>query len=342
MSFIAPTKRRHVVITGGAGFLGFHLSSAYLASDVATTILTRRMDSPRARQLATQGAHVVHCDLSKADELPRAEALPRGARFIHLAADVSVNGPGLWGANVEGTKRALELAQAIDASHVTVASSIEALGLASDAEGSLGEEAPCRPVSQYGMSKARAEEIAAAWTSSSGKPALILRIGNIYGPGSAWLLESALSGLVNPETVRHVWPQLRRRRFQPLYVADLVNGLTAAIDQDLTGLYHLTGEEAVTIEQYVDRLARLLGFAQELQYLNRTDPEPSPAPGAGAPDFAYVLMGDPAHPHRCYDNTKLRRAIGPYVRWSLARGLASTIQWYGTMRGWTADSPRAA
>ena len=61
-----------------------------------------------------------------------------------------------------------------------------------------------------------------------------------------------------------------------------------------------------------------------------------------APDFAYVLMGDPAHPHRCYDNSKLRRAIGPYVRWSLSRGLASTVQWYSATRGWGAAPPSNA
>lgn len=337
-----PVKRQHVVITGGAGFIGSHLSSAFLAAGTQVTILTRNPGSHRAQQLARQGAHVVACDLSRPDGLPCRDDLPHGQRFIHLAADVSVNGPKLWAANVEGTKRALDLAQEIDASHVTVASSIEALGLGSEAEGLLGEEASCRPVSQYGMSKARAEEVAGEWKSPSGTAALVLRIGNIYGPGSAWLLEPTLSALLNADLVRHAWPDLRHRRFQPLYVADLVNGMARAIDQNLTGLYHIAGEATITIEHYVETVARLLGLAGELKELNEPVSDVPPVSRSLAPDFAYVLMGDPAHPHRCYDNSKLRRAIGPYVRWSLSRGLASTVQWYSATRGWGAAPPSNA
>ncbi|HEX2056463.1 MAG TPA: NAD(P)-dependent oxidoreductase [Nitrospiraceae bacterium] len=342
MQITTPVKRTHIIMTGGAGFIGSHLSSIFLSKGADVTILTRHPEASRARQLARQGARVMACDLSRQDGLSCINDLPHGGRVIHLAADVSVNGAGLWAANVEGTKRALELARTLNASHVTVASSIEALGLGSDAEGPLSEEASCRPVSQYGMSKARAEELSAEWRSPSGKPALVLRIGNIYGPGSAWLLEPVLSALVNRDAVRHAWPELRGRRFQPLYVADLVNGMTRAIEQDLTGLYHITGEEPVTIAQYVHTVARLVGLAGAMMGWNEPVAGPSTVAGPLAPDFAYLLMGDPAHPHRCYDNGKLRRAIGPYARWSLARGLAATLKWYGTMRGWGPASASAA
>jgi nucleoside-diphosphate-sugar epimerase len=253
-----------------------------------------------------------------------------------LAADVSVNGPGLWVSNVEGTKRALDLAEAMQASHVTVASSIEAQGLTSDEEGPRREDALCRPVSEYGVSKVKTEQAASDWRPSSGKPALVLRIGNIYGPGSAWLLEPTLSLLLNHDAVRHAWPDLRRRRFQPLYVADLVNGMVRALEQDLTGLYNMTGEEPVTIEHYAGTVARLLGLTGALKALDQpasgsVTSKPLPA------DFAYMLMGNPAHPHRCYDNGKVRSAIGPYARWSLSRGLAATLQWYWTMRGLSAE-----
>jgi UDP-glucose 4-epimerase len=342
MQIISPTKQLSVVITGGAGFIGSHLSSAYLARGANVIVLTRHVESSRAQHLARQGVRMMPCDLSRADGMPSSQDLPRGARVIHLAADVSVNGPGLWASNVEGTKRALHLAQAIDAAHVTVASSIEAVGSGSDAEGALNEEAPCRPVSQYGMSKVRAEEIAAEWTSPSNKPALVLRIGNIYGPGSAWLLDPVLSVLLSRDTIGQAWAHLHAKRFQPLYVADLVNGLTRAIDQDLTGLYNITGEEPITIERYMEKVAGLLGMADHMRGLAASFSTPPPATRPLAPDFAYLLMGGSDHPHRCYDNGKLRRAIGSYARWSLSRGLAATLQWYCTMRGWGSVAANAS
>ncbi len=330
---IGRAKQRHVVITGGAGFIGSQLSAKFLAGGSKVTILTRHADSPNAQRLARQGATVIPCDLSRPDGVPAPSDLPRGRPFIHLAADVSVNGPGLWAANVEGTKRALDLARAIEASHVTVASSIEAQGLGSDEEGLLPEGMACRPVSDYGRSKLKAEEAAAEWGRATGMSLLVLRIGNIYGPGSAWLLEPTLLALLNHDSVRQAWPQLRRRRLQPLYVTDLVNGMARAIEGNLTGLYNITGEETVTIEDYVGKVAGLLDLTRELHALAEPAAAfPTPAPSLPA-DFAYVLMGDRLHCHRCYDNGKLRDAIGPYVGWPLSRGLASTLQWYWGTRG---------
>jgi UDP-glucose 4-epimerase len=326
-------RQHHVVITGGAGFIGSQLSAKFLASGSQVTILTRHTDSPNAQRLVRQGAKVLPCDLSRPDGIPAPSDLPRGQPFIHLAADVSVSAPGLWAANVDGTKRALDLARAIEASHVTVASSIEAQGLGSDEEGLLPEGMACRPVSDYGRSKMQAEEAATEWARATGMSLLVLRIGNIYGPGSAWLLEPTLLALLNHESVRPAWTQLRRRRLQPLYVTDLVNGMARAIEENLTGLYNMTGEETVTIEDYVGKVAGLLDLTRELNALAEPAPaSPAPVPSLPA-DFAYVLMGDQLHCHRCYDNSKLRDAIGPYVRWSLSRGLASTLQWYWGTRG---------
>lgn len=330
---IGRAERQHFVVTGGAGFIGSHLCSTLLASGAHVTILTRHAGSPRAQQLARQGARVLPCDLSRGDGLPALSVLPQGQPFIHLAADVSVNGPGLWAVNVDGTKRALDLAGAIQAAHVTVASSIEAQGLGSDEEGPLREEAVCRPVSDYGLSKIKAEEAVAEWQQASGKAVLVLRIGNIYGPGSGWLLEPTLLALLHHPSVQHAWTRLRRRRLQPLYVADLVNGMARAIDEGLTGLYNLTGEEAVTIEDYVGKVARLLDVTREVSALGEAASSSSAAPQSLPADFAYVLMGDSIHCHRCYDNSKLRDAIGPYARWSLTRGLASTLRWYCATRG---------
>jgi nucleoside-diphosphate-sugar epimerase len=210
------------------------------------------------------------------------------------------------------------------------ASSIEAQGLGADDEIPLREDAPCRPVSDYGRSKASAEQLVTAWAAATGRGALTLRIGNIYGPGSAWFLQPALLALLGATPIRHVWPQLRTRRFQPLYIDDLIDGLTRAVSQRLSGVYSITGEESVTIGGYFERLASLLGLVDALAAIE--------APGVGAdagangiaPDFAYVLMGGPERPHRSYDNRKLRGEIGEYARWSLSRGLAATLQWYDT------------
>jgi nucleoside-diphosphate-sugar epimerase len=327
MRLIRLTGAR-VLITGGAGFIGSHLSARLLATGARVTILTRHTQAPRAVHLAQQGATLIPCDLSSPALIPAPDKLPAADIFFHLAADVSVGSSQLKATNVDGTQRALDLAAALKIPYFVFTSSIEAQGLGSDQDIPLREEQPCRPASDYGVSKAQAEDLVATWGNASDRQALTLRVGNIYGPGSAWFLQPSLMALLGVMPLGHVWPNLQHRVFQPLYIEDLTEGILRAASQRLTGLYNLTGEEPVTVSGYLHMLASLTGMLDRLALIQ------APISGAErqaqpiAPEFAYFLMGTPERCHRSYDNTKLRSVIGAYARWSLSRGLASTLRWY--------------
>jgi UDP-glucose 4-epimerase len=320
---------RHVIITGGAGFIGSQISARFLKEKTRVTILTRNVSAPRATALAQQGCKVVACDLADEHRIPRPVTLDPADALFHFAADVSVSSPRLQAANVDGTSRAVALADALAIPYVVYASSIEAQGLGSESEIPLREEMHCRPVSDYGRSKVQAEDIVTAWGSLPGHQALVLRIGNIYGPGSAWLLHPSLLALLGATPIRAIWTQLRHRLFQPLFIDDFIEALWRAVGLRLTGTYNMTGEEQVTIEGYLSKLASLTQLTERVQ-LMRMLGAPSGRPLPIAPDFAYVLMGTQDQCHRSYDNSRLRAEIGPYARWSLSRGLAATLKWYAT------------
>lgn len=335
MEHIKLTQKTHIMISGGAGFIGSYLSRRLLRAGAKVTILTRHIHAPRAAQLAQEGAVVIECDLSSPDRMPSPGRLRPADVFYHLAADVSVSSPTLWAANVEGTQRALALASALHVPYVVFASSIEAQGLGSDHEIPLREDDTCRPVSDYGVSKAKAEEIVAQWASDSGRKTLILRIGNIYGPGSPWMLQPSLMALLGLSPLTPAWAQLQHRMFQPLYIDDLIEGMIAAVNHGLTGLYNITGEEPVTVGGYVHTVASLLQMLDRLASVQASAPAIPTTQGL-APDFAYMLMGAPDRCHRSYDNSRLRADIGSYARWSLARGVASTLHWFQGTGTWPA------
>jgi UDP-glucose 4-epimerase len=327
MSANEPFSKIPVVISGGAGFIGFHLSTRLLSLGTPVTILTRRVQTPKAVELAKQGARFVVCDVASPKGIPSTEQCGPAQVFIHLAADVTVNGQGLQETNVGGTARILELANKLHIPYFVLASSIEAQGLGTNDEIPLKETAPCRPESEYGVSKARAEELVLQWGSGEGKQSLILRVGNVYGPGSAWLFQPTLLALLGVSPLGPAWAHLRHRVFQPLYIDDLIEGMIRALTLRLTGLYNITGEEPVTIHQHFQTLADLTGLSDRFANLTSTAPA-GVSPTGIAADFAYMLMGTPERCHRSYDNSKLREEIGPYARWPLARGLASTLHWY--------------
>lgn len=336
MEPIRRQKPWNVLLTGGTGFLGSHLARRLLDAGSRVTVLARRTETPSARDLSSRGALIVSCDLGSPDDpidpidpskTAHLAKLGRPDFMVHFAAETALHASTLQTSNVNGSQRALDLATALGVPYFVYASSIEAQGLTSDQQGPLKEEVPCRPVSAYGRSKQAAEDLVTVWGKQPGREALVLRIGNIYGPGSAWMLESSLMTLLGVTSFHPIWPRLRHRRFQPLYVDDLVEGVWRSVEARLTGLYNLTGDAPVSVEEYLDHLTALLG-QRDLLATRLAGLSDDSAHAPVAPDFAYLLMGEADRCHRLYDNDKLKREIGFYGRWSLRRGLAATLQWY--------------
>jgi nucleoside-diphosphate-sugar epimerase len=322
------SSKEHIIITGGAGFIGSHLSERFLSEGKQVTILTRNIDTSRAQRLRTLGATLISWDCSHPQKLPNLQGISGAKVFLHLAADVSVTGPSLWSTNVEGTKRALEFAEGLKIPYFIYASSIEAQGLGSDQDIPLPEKASCHPVSDYGNSKVKAEEIVKNWGQENSKKSLILRIGNIYGPGSPWFLRPSLLALLRPNWVRPVWEILKKRKFQPLYISDLVEGILRSAGKRLDGVYNISGTKTFSIEDYFSELASLTKLTKQLEIIQSPTMDCEQLGQKVDPEFSYVLMGEADRSHRVYATEKIRREIGDYARWPLARGLAATLQWY--------------
>ncbi len=172
----------HVLITGGAGFLGV----------------------PLANQLAAQGHHVrVLDDLSAGDrerldrrvaltrgdtrDIPKLWTLLRGVDCVyHLAARVSVPESVLYpveynAVNVGGTVALMTAVRDAQVKRVVLASSGAVYG--EQAAQPVSEEAVPRPQTPYAVSKLAAEQYVLALGALWGIETVILRIFNAYGPG---------------------------------------------------------------------------------------------------------------------------------------------------------------
>jgi len=318
----------HVIVTGGTGFIGSHLSARLLGEGCRLSIVTRRPDSAGARWLASRGARVVAADLTDAEGVLRvADAEPCEAVF-HLGANVNLTGDEMRATNVAGTANVLQLAEASGARYLVFASSIEAQGLARPDELPLDETRACLPPTPYGESKCDGEAQVAAFAERTGVPALVARIGNTYGPGSLGFVHFFLRTLLTEDAAGPALPLLGARLLQPIYVTDLVEALVRALRVRLAGVYNFTGDAPTSIGDWVLALAELLGV-EELAHLRLAQREaPLPAGATAVPEAAYFLLADGERIHRAYTDARLRAAIGDYQRHSLHRGLAATLAWY--------------
>jgi UDP-glucose 4-epimerase len=172
-----------VVVTGGAGFVGSHVTDA-LVADGNEVVVIDDLSAGRA-ELVNSEAHLEVLDVADTAKLDPVLDRARPSAIFHLAAQASVTAsvtdPGRdCEVNVRGTLNLLEAARRSDAPLVF-----------SSTGGALyGNEAPIptpetfipSPLAPYGASKWAAEAYVNTWANSSRLPHATLRFGNVYGP----------------------------------------------------------------------------------------------------------------------------------------------------------------
>ncbi len=174
-----PTNEE-VLVTGGAGFIGSHLS-AKLCEENEVTVFDSLAAGSRDRVPAE--AELIEADIR--DRAAVADVLTTVDRVFHLAALVdvarSVEAPvESHDVNVEGTLAILEGARRHDVP-VVVASSAAIYGRPKGLP--IAEDHPRRPLSPYGLDKLAVDQYARLYHDLYDLPVTALRYFNVYGPG---------------------------------------------------------------------------------------------------------------------------------------------------------------
>jgi nucleoside-diphosphate-sugar epimerase len=180
---------RHVLITGGAGYIGSLLTSELLRANYHVTVLDSLLFGGESLVpfLYHPNFNFVKTDVAE----PRAvkDSLKDGWRkpdsIIHLAAIVgwpacqAVGRQVAWRYNVEATKNVFGQAVDLGVERFVFASTYSNYGLSS--EGSpVTEESPLNPHSLYAETKVAGEEFLLSQKNSSCAP-LIFRLATLYG-----------------------------------------------------------------------------------------------------------------------------------------------------------------
>jgi UDP-glucuronate 4-epimerase len=188
-------RRRAVLVTGGAGFIGSHVAERMLETGrYEVTILDNfnsfydpalKRENGRA-VLRRDGARLVAADILDVRAMPELFASSRFDVVIHLAARAGVRpslaDPLLYQrVNVEGTYRLLELARAYGVRQFVFASSSSVYGARSKVPFSESD-AVDRPVSPYAATKLAGEAACHAYAHLFGIRTLCLRFFTAYGP----------------------------------------------------------------------------------------------------------------------------------------------------------------
>lgn len=305
---------RRVLVTGGSGFIGSHLTAALVEVGAETHVLSSAVSSVYPHRLtALRSAITLH--EGNLTDRTALRAVVRDARpevVFHLGAYTHVGKS--WSrideciqTNVQGTVNLLE---ALDGTGYTRFVNTGTSEIYGAIDVPFHEDDRPAPVSPYAVSKHAAEEFCRLGSTARGWPIVRVRPFNAYGPGQS-------PDRIIPEVIVRA---LRGDRLQLTqgrqtrefnHVDDLVEGfLLLGVVEGIEGqLCNLGCGQEVSIQQLVRTILAVMGDPVEAEF--------------GA------LPDRPIEIWRMFcEATRAQDLLGWRPRHTLEEGLARTIEWY--------------
>jgi len=274
------TTDRTALITGGAGFIGSHLSELLLAQGWEVFVLddlSTGAEKNVAHLRTHPSFHLVVDSVLKSSVVN--ELVHRSDVVFHLAAAVGVRliveePVHTLVTNIQGTEEVLDHCHRFG-KRVLIASTSEVYGDRREPE-ALGEESKRMygPTTQrrwaYAESKALDEFLTLAYHQERGLDCVIVRLFNTVGPRQSGqygmviprFVQAALAG----NTIEIHGDGTQTRCF--CHVQDTIRALSGLMDADTAGeIFNVGSTERVTIGELAERVITLTGSRSEIVYV---------------------------------------------------------------------------
>lgn len=309
-----------ILVTGGAGFIGSHLSEKFLGQGHEIAIIDDLNDYylPALKQRNLESVRSAgnvafhHLDICDKDAVFRIAEDFRPEAMIHLAARAGVRPsllePFLYErVNIHGTLVLLEAARLAKTKKFVFASSSSVYGVTQQVP--FREDDPSiLPISPYAATKIAGEKICYTWSHLYGIDAVCLRFFTVFGPRQ------------RPDlAIRKFTESIRRGKPIPVFgelttardytfVADIVGGIIAALHHDTRfDVFNLGNSSPATLGEMIETIERVVG---KKAILERLPAQPGDVP------LTYA------------DISKAKTLLGYQPKTSLEEGLRKFLAWY--------------
>lgn len=319
-----------ILVTGGTGFTGSHLTRRLLAAGHEVRVV----DNQKGifyEELSGLGADITIGSVADAALMDR---LVEGCDAVQHAAAAfrKVNLPQsvYYDVNVNGTRYLLEAALKHGVQKFVYCSTC---GVHGDVKNPpAAEDAPIEPEDYYQLTKYQGEEVVHEYLAK-GLDACIIRPTAIYGPGDP---ERFLMLFRRAKTGRFYMFGPGTAHYHPVYIDNLVDAMVLAMETPASrGQTYLIADEAsYPIARLVKEIGKVLNKDVSIIHL----PFWPLWTAAFICESIYKFL--PAEPplfrrradwfrqYRSFDISKARRELGYAPRVGLKEGLKKTAEWY--------------
>jgi len=311
-------RHRPVLVTGGAGFIGYALATKLAAIGARVFVLDIKSSLPPfavAKKDMRKKITYIRGSVTSKKTVTRILRLKRIQTIFHLAAESIVHrahkDPQVaLETNIKGTWVLLESAREVGVSEILVASSDKAYG--SHDKLPYQEHAALQGLHPYDCSKSCADLIAQMYAHAFEVPVGVVRSGNVYGPGDTnWsrLISDAFRSIARGATLNIRSDGTYKRDY--VYVDDAVDAYmtlaTRLVKDQLHGeAFNFGNNRPLRVTDVLKEIIRV------------------------APKLKYKILNT-AHSeikHQYLDSTKARRLLSWRAHTTIREGLQKTGAWY--------------
>ncbi len=302
-----------VLITGGAGFIGSHLTDRLLARGDEVLVIDNYRTGRRDNLKPSPALEVVEGTIADPGLVRDAFARFKPEVVVHAAA--SYKDPDDWAedsrTNVEGTVNVAQAAKAAGVRRVIYYQTALCYGLKPLEQPITLDHPIILEGSSYAISKTAGER----YLAFSGLDYVSFRLANAYGPRNiSGPLPTFFQRL---SSGKGCFVVDTRRDF--IYVQDLVDCTVLAIDgKGRSGPYHISSGADFSIAELYDATVDAMGL----------DPKPEPERRQRNPDDVFTILLDPSRTQADFGwkvSTPLNQGIPPTIAYYREYGISQTF-----------------
>lgn len=259
---------KKVLITGGAGFIGSHITDKLLENNYEVVVLDNLSSGSKDNLQNLNKLKLYRVNIEK-DDLGEIFEFEKPDYVVHLAAQTSVNysiSNTYFDAdmNIMATIRLLEVCKKYNVKKFITASSAAVYGNPKYLP--IDENHPTEPMSPYGLSKLTMEK----YIQLSGVPYIIFRFSNAYGPRQKSSKESGVVAIFDKAMRENVSINIygdgeQIRDF--IYVEDIANICVKAIESDIENeVINFSTNAGVTLNELFEEMTKTYSYKQKPNY----------------------------------------------------------------------------
>ncbi len=327
-----------ILVTGAAGFIGFHLSRRLLERgdevvgfDNLNDYYDVTLKEARLKQLeGRDGFTFIRGDLADRDGMARLFAEGRFNKVVHLAAQAGVrysliNPHAYIDSNISGFMNILEGCRHNEVEHLAYASSSSVYGANTRMPFSVHDNVD-HPVSLYAATKKANELMAHTYASLYQIPCTGLRFFTVYGPwGRPDMALFLFTKAILEGKPIDVYNEGKMRR-DFTFVDDIVEGVIRVTDRTATANPAWSGDQPDPGTSYAPYRIYNIGNNSPVELLRFIEVLEEKLGKKAIRNLLPIQPGDV--PATCADVDDLMRDVGFAPKTSIEEGIGRFVEWY--------------